>query len=245
MAKKNCTAALTLADMLYSQGFGTRYDCASIAASGAISIAGVVHDDPDEMLDLEGLVFRWRGVDWPYCEKAVIALNKPAGYECSMKPSAYPSVLNLLPGPLRARNVQPVGRLDADTTGLLILTDDGALQHRLIHPKRHVEKVYEVALKHDADPGMCAKLLAGVVLDDDPKPVAAAAAGIDPDDPKHLTMTLVQGKYHQVKRMVAACGNRVEAQHRSRFGANALPDDMKPGEWRWLAGPQTVLGGKQ
>lgn len=243
MAKKRRSSSeLSLADILYSQGFGTRYDCASIVAAGAISIDGVVHDDPEEMLNPEGLVFSYRGAEWPYCEKAVIALHKPAGYECSMKPSAYPSVLNLLPGQLRARNVQPVGRLDADTTGLLILTDDGALQHRLIHPKRHVEKVYEVTLKHAAAPDMCAKLLAGVVLDDDPEPVAAASAVLDHERPNHLTMTLVQGKYHQVKRMIAACGNRVEALHRSRFGAYALPDDLKCGQWRWLSGPEAVLG---
>lgn len=232
---------MRLCDLLFTQGFGTRFDCRRIAEAGAISIAGAVHDDPDEALDPEGLVLQYRGEDWPCCAKAVIALNKPAGYECSMKPSAYPSVMNLLPGQLRRRGVQPVGRLDADTTGLLILTDDGALQHRLIHPKRHVSKVYEVTLKHPMADGFCEKLLAGVVLDDDPKPVAAKAA--EAVSPTHLRLTLVQGKYHQVKRMVAACGNRVEALHRSAFGAYALPDDLAPGEWRWLSGPEAVLGG--
>ena len=164
---------MLLKDVLFSQGFGTRYDCAAMVASGAVEIAGEVRDDPDEDVETEGLVFRCLGVDWPYFEKAIIALNKPAGYECSMKPSAHPSVMTLLPSPLRRRNMQPVGRLDVDTTGVLIFTDDGALQHRLIHPKRHVSKVYDVVCRHPVDEKTREKLMAGVVLDDDPKPVAA------------------------------------------------------------------------
>lgn len=233
---------MKLDDLLFSQGFGTRYDCRRIVSSGAIVIRGAVHDDPDENVIPDGLVFTYRGIEWPYCEKAIIALNKPAGYECSMKPSSYPSVMNLLPGQLRTRRVQPIGRLDADTTGLLLLTDDGALQHRLTHPKRHVSKVYEVTLKHPAADDMCARLLAGVILDDDPKPVAAKAAEIVDAECLHLRLTLTQGKYHQVKRMVAACGNRVEALHRRAIGAYCLPEDLKPGEWRWLSSADEILG---
>lgn len=88
---------MLLKDVLFSQGFGTRYDCAAMVASGAVEIAAEVHDDPDEDVETEGLVFRCLGTDWPYFEKAIIALNKPAGYECSMKPSAHPSVMTLLP----------------------------------------------------------------------------------------------------------------------------------------------------
>ena len=223
---------MLLQDILFSQGFGTRYDCAALAASGGVDIGGEVHDDPLEDLDTDGLVFCALGREWPYCEKGVIALNKPAGYECSMKPSAHPSVMTLLPGPLRRRNMQPVGRLDVDTTGLLIFTDDGALQHRLIHPKRHVAKVYEVTCRHPIDEQTREKLLAGVVLDDDPKPVAAKAVEIV--DEHHLRMTLVQGKYHQVKRMIAACSNRCDALHRSAFGLYRMPESLKPGEWVWI-----------
>ena len=133
---------MLLKDVLFSQGFGTRYDCAAMVASGAVEIAGEVHDDPDEDVETEGLVFRCLGTDWPYFEKAIIALNKPAGYECSMKPSAHPSVMTLLPSPLRRRNMQPVGRLDVDTTGVLIFTDDGALQKvQRVRPHRKARRV--------------------------------------------------------------------------------------------------------
>lgn len=222
-----------LQDILFSQGFGTRYDCRALAASGAVSIGGDIHDDPEEDLETEGLVFSCFGKKWPFCEKGVIALNKPAGYECSMKPSAHPSVMTLLPGPLRRRGMQPVGRLDVDTTGLLIFTDDGALQHRLIHPKRHVSKVYDVTCRHPIDERTREKLLAGVILDDDPKPVAAKTVEIV--NAHLLRMTLVQGKYHQVKRMIAACSNRCDALHRSEFGRYRLPETLQPGEWVWIS----------
>ena len=139
---------LELEQILFSQGFGTRYDCRSLVRSGQVKINQVVKTDPDETVETQNLKFEVRGQLWLYKEKAIIALNKPSGYECSQKPIHHPSVMTLLPSPLRRRGVQPVGRLDEDTTGLLILTDDGILQHRLIHPKKHVAKTYRVSCKH-------------------------------------------------------------------------------------------------
>ncbi|HLL12748.1 MAG TPA: pseudouridine synthase, partial [Rubrivivax sp.] len=134
--------------------------------------------------------------------------------------------------PLRSRGVQPVGRLDEDTTGLLLLTDDGALIHRLTSPKHHVPKVYEATVRHALDATQLERLLAGVVLDDDPAPVHAKAAQALAG--KRLRLVLTSGKYHQVKRMVAAVGNRVDALHRSAFGSLLLPADLTPGRWCWL-----------
>ena len=128
--------------------------------------------------------------------------------------------------------MQAVGRLDQDTTGLLLLSDDGAFIHRMNSPRHHVPKVYEVTTKHPLDERQITRLKSGVVLDDDPKPVAAADAQALGEH--HLQLTLTEGKYHQVKRMVAAVGNRAEALHRSRIGGLALPADLAPGEWRWL-----------
>ena len=138
-------------------------------------------------------------------------------------------MLSLLPAPLRTRGVQPVGRLDEDTTGLLLLTDDGSLIRRLTSPKRHVPKVYEVGTRHPVSDEQISRLLQGVVLDDDPQPVRAAAAERTGDTALRLTLT--EGKYHQVKRMVAAVGNRVETLHRSAIGQLVLPADLEPGQW--------------
>lgn len=192
-----------------------------------------------ELIAHEGLCFSVQGVEWEYHEKAYLMLHKPAGTECSQKPSTWPSIYTLLPSPLRLRpnkgavqGVQAIGRLDQDTTGLLLLTDDGQFIHRMASPKHHVPKVYEVTTKHAVDAAQIAKLLAGVVLEDDPVPVRAAAA--EAVTPHHLRLTLTEGKYHQVKRMVSAVGNRVEALHRSRIGGLALPAGLAPGQWRWL-----------
>ena len=220
--------------LLFTQGFGTRRDCAALVAAGRLRIAGRVVDDLGAEVDPHGLVFEVDGVPWPWHERAVVLLHKPAGYECSQRPSAWPGVLSLLPPPLRTRGVQPVGRLDADTTGVLLLTDDGALIHRLTSPKRHVAKVYEVGTKHPVDDALVRRLRDGVVLDDDPKPVRAAAC--EATGERALRLTLTEGRYHQVKRMVAAAGNRVETLHRSAFGPVQLPHDLAPGQWRWLDG---------
>jgi len=221
-----------LAQVLYSQGFGTRRECTALIAHGLVTIEGRVIDEPDAELDTEGLVFSVQGRAWPYHEKALILMHKPAGYECSRKARHHPSVLSLLPMPLRQRNVQPIGRLDEDTTGVLLLTDDGQLIHRLTSPKHHVPKVYEIVTKHGVTAMQVERLLEGVVLEDDPAPVRAAAC--ERTGENTLRLTLTEGKYHQVKRMVAAVGNRVEALHRSAFGALTLPADLASGEWRWV-----------
>jgi len=130
-----------------------------------------------------------------------------------------------------------VGRLDQDTTGLLLLTDDGQFLHRLNSPRHHVDKVYEVRTAAPVDAAQVARLLEGVVLEDDPAPVRAAAC--EATGPCALRLTLREGKYHQVKRMVAAAGNHVAGLHRSRVGPLALPEDLAPGAWRWLT-PEEV-----
>jgi 16S rRNA pseudouridine516 synthase len=218
--------------LLFSQGFGTRRVCAGLIAAQAVTTHGEVVDEDHEVDPVDGLAFEVDGQPWQYHASALILLHKPAGYECSQKPRHHPSVLTLLPPPLRNRGVQTIGRLDEDTTGLLLLTDDGTLIHRLTSPKHHVPKVYEVTCKHALDQEQVDRLLRGVVLDDDPMPVRAAAAELI--SPTHLRLTLTEGKYHQVKRMVAAVGNRVDALHRSAFGGLTLSGVAEPRQWRWV-----------
>lgn len=238
---------MQLQDILYSQGFGTRRVCAGLVQQGWVEIysrddasaAPEKCTDSTADFDPEGLRFRVQGVDWEYHAKGYIVLHKPAGTECSQKPSTYPSIYTLLPPPLRQRpcksaiqGLQAVGRLDQDTTGMLLLSDDGQFIHRMSSPKKHVPKVYRVTAKHPVTQEMVDQLLAGVVLDDDPKPVKAAACVLV--DSHVLDLTLTEGKYHQVKRMLAAVGNRVEGLHRARMGSLDLPADLAPGQWRWL-----------
>jgi 16S rRNA pseudouridine516 synthase len=223
---------MQLERILQKHGFGTRKGCRSLIRHELVAVNGQVCDDPFAEFDTNGLVFTIDGVDWPYVEFASLMLHKPAGYECSRKPRHHPNVLSLLPVQLLERDVQPIGRLDEDTTGLLLITDDGQLNHALSSAKRKVPKVYLATTKHPLDQNQLDQLLAGVMLNDEPEPVAAAACEIVGEH--LLRMTLTGGKYHQVKRMVAAAGNRVEALHREAVGQLQLPADLKPGEWRWL-----------
>jgi 16S rRNA pseudouridine516 synthase len=223
---------MRLDDLLFSQGFGTRRECAGLIVGGQLRLAGEKLTDPALDVDPEGLAFEVSGQPWTYYATALVLLHKPAGYECSQKPKHWPSVMLLLPAPLRRRGVQPVGRLDQDTTGVLLLTDDGGLIHRLTSPKHHVPKVYEVTTARPVDEAQARRLREGVVLDDDPKPVRAEGCEITGE--QALRLTLVQGKYHQVKRMVAAVGNHCEALHRSAFGALTLSDGPAPGHWRFV-----------
>lgn len=237
---------MELQEILYSQGFGTRRVCAGLVQQGWVSVFEKGQTTGEKCLDAfqefntDGLELEVQGKRWPFHDKAYIMLNKPMHVECSQKPSVYPSIYSLLPAPLRQRpqkaavdGVQAVGRLDQDTTGLLLLSDDGKFIHKMSSPKTHLPKVYHATVKHDLDSQQINKLLGGVVLDDDPRPVKAAACQIL--QPRLLELVLTEGKYHQVKRMVAAVSNRVEALHRAKIGGLELPNDLAPGQWRWLS----------
>jgi 16S rRNA pseudouridine516 synthase len=230
---------MKLAQLLFSQGFGARRECEGLIAAGHVTVGGTRVNDPFADVDAPGLQFTVRGEAWTYHEKALLVMNKPQGVECSQKPKHHPSIYSLLPTPLRRRDVQSIGRLDEDTTGLLLFTDDGALIHRFTSPKKHVPKVYEVTCKHPVTPDQVDRLLEGVKLVDDPATVRAVACELTSE--LTLRMTLVDGKYHQVKRMLAAVSNRVEGLHRSGFGALTLPAGLAPGQWQWLDGPQAIV----
>ena len=219
-------------EILFSQGFGSRRECAGLLAARLVRVVGQVVTDPAAEVDTTDLQFEVEGQRWTYQATALVLLHKPTGYECSQKPTTWPSVMLLLPAALRRRGVQPVGRLDQDSTGLLLLTDDGKLIHRLTSPKHHVPKVYEVGCERPVDEAQVQQLLHGVVLDDDPKPVRAE--GCEATGEHSLRLTLIQGKYHQVKRMLAAVGNHCSSLHRSAFGALTLTDGPAPGQWRFV-----------
>lgn len=223
---------MNLTKLLQSQGFGSRRECRSLILSGRVVIAGEEVDDADLEVSAPGLHFWVDGREWQYREKTIVLLHKPAGYECSQKPKHHPSVLSLLPTQLRNRGLQTVGRLDEDTTGVLLLTDDGQFVHIYTSPKKNIAKVYVATVKHALDEAQLSALRAGVVLHDDPDPVVAQSAIAR--DAHTLELVLTGGKYHQVKRMVAAIGNRVEALHRERMGEFALPGALKPGEWVYV-----------
>ena len=218
--------------VLRAQGFGSRPECRSLICSGRVSIGGQIKDDPYEEINPEGLIFTVDQTEWQYRKFAYLLLNKPANYECSHKPKHHPSIYTLLPRPLITRGVQAVGRLDEDTTGLLLFSDDGQFIHTYTSPKKKVPKVYDVTVKHSLDESQLQALLSGVQLNDEPLPISAVAC--EKNEEYLLRMTVTEGKYHLVKRMIAAAGNRVVALKRVSVGGLALPETLALGDWIWL-----------
>lgn len=223
---------MSLDKILQSQGFGTRRDCREMIQAGFVCVGGEPVTYHDAVFEPAGLEFSVHGEDWLYREKLYIALNKPSAYECSRKPSHHPGVMTLLPDQFRARDVQAVGRLDHDTTGLLLLSDDGSFIHALSSPKRHVPKLYVATTAEPVSEALLTQLRRGVKLHDEPAPLKAEVRQLD--DHK-LEMVLEQGKYHQVKRMLAAAGNHCAALCRTAIGELTLESlGIAEGEWCYI-----------
>jgi 16S rRNA pseudouridine516 synthase len=226
--------------ILQSQGFGTRNYCRTLIADGEVKIADVVVTDSNGKIETDGLEFTVFNESHRYREHLYIALNKPANFECSRKPSHHPGVFNLLPEQFIRRDVQPVGRLDHDTTGLLLMSDDGAFIHAQSSPKHHVPKVYVATTYDPVTPQLVAQLLRGVKLHDEPAPLAAITCLMV--ETHQIEIVLEQGKYHQVKRMLAAAGNHCTALRRIRVGGLKLETlALAEGEWCYLEGAQLAL----
>jgi 16S rRNA pseudouridine516 synthase len=231
---------LSLDRILQSQGFGSRKWCRQLIADGEVAIDGIVITDFRASFATEGLRFTLFEEEWDYRAHLYVALNKPSAIECSRKPSHHPSVFTILPEQFTWRDVQPVGRLDHDTTGLLLLSDDGAFIHAQSSPKRHVPKLYLATTDEAVDEKLVQALIAGVQLHDEPSPLAALSCKQTGEH--QLEIILEQGKYHQVKRMLAAAGNHCAALQRIAIGGLTLAAlELEIGEWCFLNDEQLEL----
>ncbi len=223
---------MLLEKILQSQGFGSRKYCQQLIKNGSVRIEDQVCDNPKLNIHPENLSFHVFNQEYQYREQVYIALNKPQGYECSHQTTHHQSVFSLLPENLIQRGVQCVGRLDQDTTGLILLTDDGQYLQALTHPRKHVPKVYHVTTVDPISPEQVSKLGQGVELHQEKGTFAATDIQLLSEN--RLSMTIHQGVYHQVKRMLAAVGNRVESLHRHQIGLLELPN-LQEGEWIYLS----------
>ena len=235
-----------LFDLMRSEEYGGRRECLGLIYSGKVqwgrpkscgTIDWVEAADPLEVLETESLWLRVDGLELPVLDKVYILFNKPANVECSHNPSSHISVFDFFPAPYMVRGVQPVGRLDADTTGLLLLTDDGVFNHDVISPRRKQPKTYRVGTKHPLTPDQISALEQGVVLRDDPAPTLPAI--VHRIDECEADIIISEGRYHQIKRMVAAVGNRVESIHRSAIGPLEL-GELPEGEWRHMTAEEVA-----
>lgn len=223
--------------LLGSMGYGSRSEIARLGKVGGIVLDGVDLTDVSKRIavtaDLPGrMQIDGRPLDPP--TGLVLILNKPLGMTCSHKEDGA-LVYDLLPERWRRRDpaISTIGRLDKQTSGLLLLTDDGDLLHRVISTKRHIKKTYRARLARPLS-GTEGALFAGgqLMLEGEDKPLAPAELNVISETEALLSVT--EGRYHQVRRMFAATGNHVEDLHREGLGGLTLPDGMGPGKWRVL-----------
>lgn len=222
---------MKLLKLIANLGYGTRKEVASLFRDGLVTRADGTPLDSDDTAHAEDIRIDGEPLDPP--PGLVIMLNKPPGYTCSTKDRGA-LVYDLLPERFHLRKpvLATIGRLDRDTSGLLLLTDDGALSHRITSPKSKLAKVYEATLANPAGPADVATFASGtLMLESEDTPLAPAV--LEVLEPKRARLTIVEGRYHQIRRMFAAVGNHVEALHRTHVGGLSL-DGLEPGEWRRL-----------
>jgi 16S rRNA pseudouridine516 synthase len=224
-------------DKLLSQATGLpRSHTKGLVMNGVVQVDGMVVRDAGlnvnaaQQVQLDGAV-----LEWP--RERYVMLHKPAGYVCSTEEPGHPLVAELIDTPWAAK-LHSAGRLDLDTTGLLLLTSDGQWSHALTSPRRSCVKTYLVQAKHPLETTLVQRFAEGLVLRDDARPTLPAQLEIL--DSHSARVRISEGRYHQVKRMFAACGNRVEALHREAIGTLVLDPQLQPGEWRELSGHEVA-----
>jgi 16S rRNA pseudouridine516 synthase len=220
-----------LLKLIANIGYGSRKEVTAMFRDGRITDAEGRELSIDDVVEPQQV--RVDGASLDPAPGLVLMLHKPAGYTCSTQ-DAGSLVYDLLPPRFRRRSptLATVGRLDRDTTGMLLMTDDGPLLHRIVSPRSHLEKVYEATLARDLRGDEGAVFASGkLMLESERTPLAPAV--LEVLEPRRARVTVTEGRYHQVRRMFAALGNHVEALHRSRIGGLTL-GELPCGEWRPL-----------
>jgi len=220
-----------LLKLIANLGYGSRKEVTAMFRDGRVTDADGRELAMDDVVEPQRVLIDGTPLDPP--PGLILMLHKPAGYTCSTR-DAGSLVYDLFPPRFRRRSptLATVGRLDRDTTGLLLMTDDGALLHRIVSPRSQLEKVYEATLARDLRGDEGGIFASGkLMLESERAPLAPAALEIL--EPRRARLTVTEGRYHQVRRMFAAVGNHVEALHRSRIGGLTL-GDLQLGKWRPL-----------
>ena len=223
---------MRLDKFLSDAGIASRRDSARAAKSGQITVDGVVIKDPAKHIDPERARVVFQGREIVYRKYTYVMLNKPEGYVSATDDKSLPFVTELLPEELQRQELFPVGRLDRDTTGLMILTNNGQLAHSLLSPKKHVSKVYFFTAAEPIVNGAEEHFKNGVTLADGYECKSAILSLSE--DRLSGNITLVEGKYHQIKRMIASTSNRVTSLERIEFATIPLDRSLTRGEWRYL-----------
>ncbi len=222
-------------------GLCSRREAAALAKGGAVTVDGAVCRDCSKKIDPEQQALCFKGQRVGYTEFVYLMLHKPLGVLSATEDRKQDTVLDLLPGQYASMGVFPVGRLDKDTSGLLFLTNDGAWGHRMTSPKHRVDKVYEAWTDGTPTAEDAERFAQGIELRDGTKCLPAKLEILAEN---HVRVTVQEGKYHQVRRMLAACGTPVTALKRCSEGGILLDEALRPGDWRPLTEDekQTLFG---
>lgn len=223
--------ALTLDRLLASIGFGSRKESRALVRMGMVELDGKVLDDPFIEFKERPEFITVNGEEVPTIEKLYIMMDKPLDVECSHNARDHQSVFELLPDRFTAMGIQTVGRLDADSSGLLLFSNQGDFIHKVESPKKGYLKKYRVTLARPFNEEQKAELLRGVMLKDERRPVLARALEVDGDS---VLISIGEGLYHQVRRMFAAVGNHVETLKREAIGPVVLDQTLGKGGWRYM-----------
>ena len=227
-------------DKLLSElGICTRREAAKVAKSGGILVDGAPVRDPSLHIDPDKVRIVFLGREISYKKYTYVMLNKPTGYVSATDDKSLPYVTELLPDELRRRELFPVGRLDRDTTGLMILTNNGQLAHSLLSPKHHVTKEYYFTADEPLDKNAERDFESGITLADGYE--CKSAELYLADNRREGKIVLTEGKYHQIKRMIASRDNRVTSLERISFGGIPLDPSLGRGEWRYLTDAEIAL----
>ncbi len=219
--------------ILTGSGLYTRSQARAVILSGAVTVDGRAARRPEEKVSRASVIIaQGRHVDTD--RTVYYMMNKPAGYICATEDGAYPAVTALLPRHLQARGLFPVGRLDADVTGLLLLTDDGAFSHRVTAPRSEIEKVYEIWTDSPLGEEDENRLAMGVTMADGTV-YRPARLTRDGPDPCHGFVTVTEGKFHEVKNLLAVCGHRIVTMRRTAIGGLRLDEALTTGQWKKLS----------
>lgn len=234
--------AYRLDAFLSHRGFGSRTQVRSLIRRGRVRLAGVVcHDQGEHVAEREVRVDGTVVAVGVF--SATLLLHKPIGYACSHDEREAPLLEGLIPTEFRHLALEPAGRLDRDTSGLLVVTSEGELIHQLTNPRRHLPKRYRIGYRGTLSSHAVERCAKGITLEGDPRPTLPAVLTLEEReaDLERATLILEEGRYHQVRRMIAALGGEVVTLHRDRIGSLALPGDLSPGQARIIADAELEL----
>lgn len=227
--------------ILASQGTLSRRDVKDLIRKGLVTVNGVVVKDSSQKIDENKDVVFFNGEELTLKKHIYIMLNKPQGVVSASESEQDETVVDLVPDSLYRKGLFPAGRLDKDTTGFVLITDDGDFAHKILSPKNHIFKTYIAGLEHSLGNAEIEMLENGITLGDGTVLKEAKVEIIEDGDKPFVKIMICEGKYHQVKRMFAAAGNKVISLHRSKMGSLELDSTLKPGECREITMEELLL----